>query len=125
MTRWSVATPSLSGKAQIPSVGGMSPISWRQRPISANTLATRYARRMAKRTRTAHQLQQILLERIEALPGMAGQVTDVHRAGVRWVDAGEGAPNWTVPAVTDRGAYRSDVARVIAQAQMEFDLDVD
>lgn len=56
---------------------------------------------------------------------MTGEVTDVHRAGVRWVDAQPGAPNWTVPAVTDRAAYRSDVARVIAQAQMEFDLDAD
>lgn len=80
---------------------------------------------MPKPTRTARQLQALLLERIEALPGMAGEVTDVHRAGVRWVDAPPGAPNWTVPAVTDRSAYRSDVARVIAQAQMEFDLDAD
>lgn len=80
---------------------------------------------MPKPTRTARQLQALLIERIEALPGMAGEVTDVQRAGVRWVDAPPGAPNWSVPAVTDRSTYRSDVARVIAQAQMEFDLDVD
>lgn len=80
---------------------------------------------MRRPTRTARQLQAILIERIESLPGMAGEVTDVHRGGVRWVDAPPGAPNWTVPNVTDRGAYRSDVARVIAKAQMEFDLDSD
>lgn len=80
---------------------------------------------MSKPTRSARQLQQLLIERIEALPGMAGEVTDVHRAGVRWVDAAPGAPNWTAPSVTDRAAYRLDVARVIAQAQMEFDIDVD
>ena len=80
---------------------------------------------MAKLTRTAKQLQALLIERIEALPDMAGQITDVHRAGVRWVDAPAGSPNWTVPTVTERGAYRSDVARVIRQAQIEFDLDVD
>lgn len=80
---------------------------------------------MSKPTRSARQLQSLLIERIESLPGMAGEVTDVHRVGVRWVDAPPGAPNWTVPAVTDRAAYRSDVARVIAQAQIEFDLDAD
>lgn len=80
---------------------------------------------MSKPTRTANQLQALLIERIEALPDMAGEVTDAHRAGVRWVDGGPGAPNWTVPTVSDRGAYRSDVARVIRQAQFEFDLDTD
>lgn len=88
-------------------------------------LRARYAHRMSKPARSARQLQRLLIERIEALPGMVGEVTDVHRSGVRWVDAPPGSPNWTVPAVTDRSAYRSDVARVIAQAQMEFDLDVD
>lgn len=88
-------------------------------------LLARYSYCMPKAARTARQLQTLLIERIEALPGMSGEITDVHRAGVRWVDAPPGAPNWTVPTVTDRGAYRSDVARVIAQTQMEFDLDVD
>lgn len=88
-------------------------------------VATRYPHRMSKSALSARQLQRLLIERIEALPGMAGEVTDVHRGGVRWLDAPPGAPNWTVPSVTDPGTYRSDVARVIAQAQMEFDLDVD
>lgn len=80
---------------------------------------------MAKRTLTAKELQALLIERIEALPGMSGQITDVHRAGVRWVDAGPDGPNWTVPSVTSRSAYRADVARVIRQAQEEFDLEAD
>lgn len=80
---------------------------------------------MAKPTRTARQLREILIERIEALPGMAGQVTDVHTGGVRWVDGGEGGPNWYVPVGRQREDYRLDVARVIRQTQMEFDLDTD
>jgi len=78
-----------------------------------------------KATRTARQLQQILIERIEALLGMAGQVTDVHLGGVRWMDGGEGGPTWTVPILRDRDQHRPDIARVIRQTQMEFDLDED
>jgi len=80
---------------------------------------------MRKATRTARQLQQILIERIEALPGMAGQVTDVHLGGVRWMDGGEGGANWTVPILRDRDLHTPAVARVIRQAQMEFDLEAD
>jgi len=80
---------------------------------------------MPKTTRTARQLQQILIERIEALPGMAGQVTDVHLGGVRWMDGGEGGANWTVPILRNRDLHAPSVARVIRQAQMEFDLDID
>lgn len=80
---------------------------------------------MAKPTRTARQLRQILIERIEALPGLAGLETDVHLGGVRWVDGGPGTPNWTVPALRSRDQHRADVARVIAQTQMEFDLEED
>lgn len=80
---------------------------------------------MRKATRTARQLQQILIERIEALLGMAGQVTDVHLGGVRWMDGGEGGPTWTVPILRDRDQHRPDIARVIRQTQMEFDLDED
>lgn len=80
---------------------------------------------MKRAIRTARQLQQILIERIEALPGMAGQVTDVHLGGVRWMEGGEGGPTWTVPILRDRDQHRPDIARVIRQAQMEFDLDED
>lgn len=78
---------------------------------------------MPKSTLPDRQLQALLIERIEALPGMAGQVTDVHRAGVKWVDGGLDGPNWTVPSLSDRSIYRADVARVIRQMQMEFDLE--
>lgn len=56
---------------------------------------------------------------------MAGQVTDVNTGGVRWADAGQGEPNWYVPVGAQREDYRLDVARVIRQTQMEFDLDID
>lgn len=79
----------------------------------------------AKPTRTSRQLREMLIERIEALPGMAGQITDVHTGGVRWVDAGPGEPNWYVPRGPQAHNYRLDIARVIRQAQMEFDLDTD
>lgn len=80
---------------------------------------------MGKPTRTARQLQQMLIEEIEALPGMQGQQTDVHRAGVRWRDPGEGGANWMVPIVTDRSMHRLDIARVIRQMQERYDLDTD
>ncbi|MDN4590225.1 hypothetical protein DBA29_17175 [Xenophilus aerolatus] len=80
---------------------------------------------MAKSTRTARQLREILIERIEALPGMAGQTTDVHTGGVRWVDADPGDPNWYVPRGPQAEDYRLDVARVIQQTRLEFDLDTD
>lgn len=80
---------------------------------------------MPRRSLSARQLKALLIERIEALPGMTGQVTDVHTHGVRWVDAEPGHPNWHVPVGPQRDDYRLDVARVIRQTQMEFDLDVD
>ena len=80
---------------------------------------------MPKPTRTARQLQQILIERIEAIPGMAGQITDVHQGGVRWMSASEGGANWTVPILRNRDLHSPAVARVIRQTQMEFDLDTD
>lgn len=78
---------------------------------------------MSKPTRTAEQLQQLLLERIEAIPDLRGQVTDVHRGGVVWMESEEGGPNWTVRSVTDRGLYRPDIARIIRQLQMQYDLE--
>jgi hypothetical protein len=79
---------------------------------------------MAKPTRTAQQLQQLLLERIEAIPELHGQLTDVHRGGVVWSAQGDdGGPNWTVPVMTDRGAHRADIARIIRSLQAQFDLE--
>lgn len=80
---------------------------------------------MTKPTLSARGLQALLIERIEALPGMAGQVTDVHARGVRWKDAEPGEPNWYVPSGGQREVYRKDVAQVIRQMQMEYDLDSD
>lgn len=78
---------------------------------------------MPKPTRTAAQLKQLLIERIEAIPELRGQLTDVHSGGVVWVDPGEGGPNWTVPVLRDRGTHRADIARAIRQLQMQFDLE--
>ena len=50
---------------------------------------------MAKPTRTAEQLQQMLIERIEAIPDLRGQVTDVHRRGVVGTGvSGDEGPSW-------------------------------
>lgn len=46
--------------------------------------------RMPKATRTAEQLQELLLERISRIPGLRGEDTDVYRGGVIWMEAGEG-----------------------------------
>lgn len=79
---------------------------------------------MPKPTRTAEQLHQLLIERIEAIPDLAGQVTDVHRGHVVGTGGdGEGGPNWTVPVLTDRGTHRADIARIIRTLQGQFDLE--
>lgn len=80
---------------------------------------------MRKPTRTAKQLQQMLIQRIEALPGLRGQQTDVHRGGVIGMPSEEGGPNWTVRVVTDRGTHRADIAQIIRTLQGQFDLDED
>lgn len=79
---------------------------------------------MAKPTRTAKQLRELLLERIESIPDLAGQETDVHRGGVVGTGGdGEGGPNWTVPVLTDRGTHRADIARIIRDLQRQYDLE--
>jgi hypothetical protein len=78
---------------------------------------------MPKPTRTAKQLQQMLIQRIEALPGLRGQQTDVHRGGVVGMTSEEGGPNWTVRVVSDRGTHRADIAQIIRTLQMQFDLE--
>jgi hypothetical protein len=77
-----------------------------------------------KPTRTAEQLKALLLERIEQIPDLRGQVTDVHRGGVVGTGlSGDDGPGWTVPVVTDRGTYRADIARNIRQLQGQYDLE--
>lgn len=78
---------------------------------------------MAKPTRTATQLKQMLIQRIEALPGLRGQQTDVHRGGVIGIAAEDGGPNWTVRVVSDRGTHRADIAQIIRTLQGQFDLE--
>lgn len=79
---------------------------------------------MAKPTRTTEQLQQMLIERIEAIPDLRGQVTDVHRGGVVGTGvSGDDGPSWTVPVVTDRGTHRTDIARIIRTLQSLYDLE--
>lgn len=79
---------------------------------------------MAKPSRSAKQLHQMLIERIEAIPDLQGQETDVHRGGVVGTGGGsDGTPNWTVPVLTDRTAHRGDIARIIRQLQEQFDLE--
>ncbi|BEP34287.1 hypothetical protein GmRootV59_12610 [Variovorax sp. V59] len=77
----------------------------------------------AKPTRTAAQLKQMLIQRIEALPGLRGQQTDVHRGGVIGIPSDDGGPNWTVRVVSDRGTHRADIAQIIRTLQMQFDLE--
>ncbi|RSZ35115.1 MULTISPECIES: hypothetical protein [unclassified Variovorax] len=79
---------------------------------------------MSKPSRTAAQLQQMLIERIEAIPDLRGLLTDVHRGGVVGTGGdGEGGPTWTVPILTDRSAHRRDIARIIRTLQGQFDLE--
>ena len=78
---------------------------------------------MTRSSRTAEQLQQLLLERMEAIPDLRGQLTDVHRGGVIWMDPSEGGPNWTVRVVSDRGTHRADIARIIRTLQGQYDLE--
>ncbi|WP_019653981.1 hypothetical protein [Variovorax atrisoli] len=79
---------------------------------------------MPKAVRTAEQLQQMLIERIEAIPDLRGQETDVHRGGVVGTGvSGDDGPSWTVPIVSDRGTHRADIARIIRTLQSQFDLE--
>ncbi|MBJ2155252.1 hypothetical protein [Variovorax sp. IB41] len=79
---------------------------------------------MAKPTRTAKQLHQLLIERIEAIPDLHGQTTDVHRGRVVGMSGdGEGGPNWMLWATTDWSMRRADIAQIIRQLQQQFDLE--
>lgn len=79
---------------------------------------------MAKPTRSAEQLKQMVLERIDGIAELRGQETDVHRGGVVGTGGdGEGGPNWTIPVRTDRGTHRADIARIIRDLQTRYDLE--
>lgn len=80
---------------------------------------------MAKPTRTATQLQRMLIARIEELPGFAGAQSPLHAAGIVGVDSEGGCSNWTVRSTVPPSSWRQDVARVIRQLQLEFDMDPD
>lgn len=75
-----------------------------------------------KPSRTAKQLQALLKERIDAIPDLEGQVTDVELGGVVWAPGGTGG-NWTVPVLRGRDVYRTDIARIIRQLQDTYDLE--
>lgn len=77
---------------------------------------------MPKPSRTAKQLQALIQERIDAIPDLDGQVTDVQIGGVVWAPGGTGG-NWTVPVLRSRDQYRADIARIIRQMQDTFDLE--
>lgn len=78
---------------------------------------------MAKPTRTAAQLQALIQERIDRIPDLAGQRTDVQDGGIVWKDPGEGGANWTVRRVRNIDTYRPDIARIIRETQERFDLE--
>ncbi|HQS00776.1 MULTISPECIES: hypothetical protein [unclassified Polaromonas] len=77
---------------------------------------------MPKPSRTAKQLQALIQERIDAIPELQGQVTDVQIGGVVWSQGGTGG-NWTVPVLRSRDVYRADIARIIRQVQDAYDLE--
>lgn len=79
---------------------------------------------MAKPTRTANELKWLVQERIEAIPDLRGQVTDVHRGAVVGTGlGGDDGPSWTIPVRTDRGTHRADIARIIRELQDRYDLE--
>lgn len=77
---------------------------------------------MPKPTRTARQLQALIQDRINAIPELAGQVTDVDIGGVVWAAGGTGG-NWTVPVLRSRDTYSTSIARIIRQTQEQYDLE--
>lgn len=79
---------------------------------------------MSKPTRTAQELHRLVLERIERLPGLEGMETDIHRGAVVGTGGhGDEAPNWTIRTAVPPSGWRLDVARVIREMQMRYNLD--
>lgn len=77
-----------------------------------------------KPRRSADELRLMLMGRLREIPDLAGQITDIDRPGsIVWIDPVEYGHNWTVRSVTDRRAYRRDIARVVREMQLRYDLD--
>jgi hypothetical protein len=96
--------------------------SWPDRRIATigNSAAS------SKPTRNTAQLKRLILQKIHAVPELRGRVTDVHIAGVRWKDPGEGdGPNWGVPTMGNASPFAAAIARAVAEVQAEFDLGSD
>jgi len=65
-----------------------------------------------------------MIERIEAIPDLQGQVTNVHSGCVVGVSSdSEGGPNWMAWAMTDRSSHRADIAQIVRQLQQQYDLE--
>lgn len=79
---------------------------------------------MAKPRRSADELRLMLMGRLREIPDLAGQKTDIDQPrSVVWMDPGDGGSNWTVRSVTDRRLYRKDIARIVVEMQLRYDLD--
>lgn len=81
---------------------------------------------MSRPTRTARQLSELLQLRFAALPGMGGTALATQLVRVVGIeDDGESGPTWTMRSTAPPSAWRPDVARVVKQLQMQFDLELD
>lgn len=62
--------------------------------------------------------------RLREIPDLAGQLTDIDRPdSIVWMDPQRYDANWTVRSVTDRSQYRNDIARIVKDMQLRYDLD--
>lgn len=79
---------------------------------------------MSRATRAAADLAMMLQERFAGLPGLSGSTLATQTLCVVGVeDDGEGGPTWTLRSIVPSSAWRFDVARVIKQLQLEYDLE--
>lgn len=81
-----------------------------------------YAPDMAKPTRTAKEMKQLLLERLGSILPPDNLVRDVHLGAVSpRLGPGE-TRTWAVPMLLNRHQH-SGIVRAIQELQAEFDLD--
>ncbi|MET3512768.1 hypothetical protein ABIC63_000533 [Pseudacidovorax sp. 1753] len=81
---------------------------------------------MSKPTRTASELSKLLQARFAALPGMGGTALATQLVRVVGIEGdGEGGPTWMMRSTVPPSAWRPDVARVLKQLQLQYDLDCD
>ncbi|KTT14739.1 hypothetical protein NS331_22580 [Pseudacidovorax intermedius] len=79
---------------------------------------------MSRATRTAADLAVMLRERFAGLPELSGSTLATQSVCVVGVeDDGDGDPTWTVRSSVPSSVWRLDVARVIKQLQLEYDLE--